>query len=202
MSEWRKRGGIGPMRWHLLAGIAACAASVGAPWLSATRSARVEDRCSELTTCLATSVQDAARHGEPDHDHVLARTVAFAGALGVFAADLEARPSSEAGWLLFANKHYLFRAAPIAPDPARRHAEDARPAYEVLAWPVDAQSAGHAMFYAAEDAPRSYTRNLARGYQGVGDRMAAPGHGRRRAATEFDQTHSYRSIGDDRWICY
>ena len=53
MSDWRKRGGIGPMRWHLLAGLMACGASVGAPWLSATRAARVEGRSSELTTFLA-----------------------------------------------------------------------------------------------------------------------------------------------------
>jgi hypothetical protein len=202
MSNWRKRGGIGPMRWHLLAGLMVCGASVGAPWLAAVRAARVEARSSELTTCLAESVADAARHGGPDPDHVLARACALATSRSVFVADLEAQPAAEADSMLFANKHYLFRIATVAPDPARRHAADAQPAHEVLAWPIDAASAGHAMFFAAEDTPRAYTRNLANGHHGLGDRMPLPGHGRRRAATEFDRTYAYRSVGDDRWICY
>lgn len=202
MSDWRKRGGIGPMRWHLLAGLMACGASVGAPWLSATRAARVEGRSSELTTCLADAMVEAARHGAPDPDWLYARACALATSQQVFVADLEPHAAAPAGSMLFANKHYLFRVGPVAPDPAQRHLADTRPAYEVLAWPIDADSAGHAMFFAAEDAPRAYTRNLALGHQGLDERMPLPGHGRRRAATEFDRTYAYRSVGDDRWICY
>lgn len=190
------------MRWHLLAGLLACGASVGAPWLSATRAARVEARSSELTTCLAEAVVDAARHGAPDLELVFARAIALATSRQVFVADLEPQPAAVVDGLLFANKHYLFRVGPVAPDPAQRHPADAQPAYEVLAWPIDADSAGHAMFFAAEDAPRAYTRNLAYGHRGRDDRMPLPGHGRRRAATEFDRTYAYRSVGDDRWICY
>lgn len=202
MSVWRNRGGIGPMRWHLALGVAACAVSVAAPWLAAQRAARVESRSAALTDCLAAAIQAATRDGPADPEHVYARTCALALAGQVFAADLELRAESPAAGVLLANKHYLFRANPTAADPARRHASDAVPAHEVLAWPIDTASAGHAMFFAAEDAPRAYTRNLAYGHQGTGDREPAPGHGRRRAATEFDQNHAYRSIGDDRWICY
>jgi hypothetical protein len=202
MSEWRNRGGIGPMRWHLLAGVAACAVSVATPWLAASRAARVEARSGDLTTCLAEVLQASARHGEPDCEHVFARTCALATARQVFANDLSPLPCDIAGSLLLANKHYLFRANPVVADPSQSHPADAVPAHEVLAWPIDAQSAGHAMFFAAEDAPRAYTRNLSHGHQGAGSRMPMPGHGRRRTGHQLDLSHTYRSVGDDRWICF
>lgn len=58
------------------------------------------------------------------------------------------------------------------------------------------------MFYAPEDGPRAYTRNLAHGHVGFDDRRPGPETGRRRSISPFDTRLSYRSRGEERWILY
>ena len=192
---------MGPIRWHLLAGTAAVVATIALPWLSANRTARVEARASDLLDVLLQSCQDASRHQPADAAHVYARTLALAAARGAMVADLE-RLDAEPSEVLLANKHYLFRIAPTPADPAQRHAPDAVPAMTGLAWPLDLASAGHAMFFAAEDASRAYTRNLAQAHHGQDRRRPPDGAGRRRPGSAFDLPYAYRSQGEDRWILH
>jgi hypothetical protein len=192
---------MGPIRWHLLAGALAVAATIALPWLSANRTARVEDRASELLDALLQACQGAGRHESPDAEHAYARTVALAAARGVLVTDLE-RVDGTSTDVCLANKHYLFRIAPTPADPAQRHAADAVPALAGLAWPLDLASAGHAMFFAAEDASRAYTRNLAQAHHGRDRRQPPEGTGRRRPGSAFDLPYAYRSQGEDRWILY
>jgi hypothetical protein len=143
-----------------------------------------------------------ARGRAGDAEIAYARLHALGAARGAFLADLQPPTTLDGAWLALANKHYAFRLAPIAQDPAARAAPDAAPGCEALAWPLSATGPGHAMFYAPEDGPRAYTRNLAHGHFGFDARRPAADTGRRRAASTFDTRLSYRSRGEDRWILH
>lgn len=195
-------GVVGPMAWHLGAGLVLIGASLALPWWSAERTARAELRASRIADCLLEVGQALARDGEPDPDVACARLFALGEARDAFLADLQPVPSSAGVWLALANKHYAFRLAPIAQDPAARAAPDAAPGCEALAWPLAAAGPGHAMFYAPEDGSRAYTRNLEHGHFGFDDLRPGPETGRRRNGSAFDTRLSYRSRGDERWILH
>jgi hypothetical protein len=197
-----RTGVVGPMAWHLGVGLALIGASLALPWWSAERTARAEMRASQIVDCLLEVGQQLGRDGPPDADVAAARLYALGAARGAFLADLQAAADADGAWLTMSNKHYAFRLAPIAVDPAARAAPDAATGIEALAWPLAAAGPGHAMFYAPEDGSRAYTRNLAHGHFGFDARRPGPETGRRRNASMFDTRLAYRSRSDERWILH
>jgi hypothetical protein len=58
------------------------------------------------------------------------------------------------------------------------------------------------VFFYPENAPRAYTRNLAKAYSGLDDRRITPGGGHRRPAQTLELRASYRGLDDERWIVF
>jgi hypothetical protein len=197
-----RAGGLGPMGWHLGLGLALIAASLGLPWWSAERTARTESRAGQIVELLLEAGLEIGRDAAPDPDVVFARLLKLARARDAFFGDLETAAPVDDSWLVATNKHYAFRLAPIAKDPETRSAPDAVPGVAALAWPLAASGPAHGMFYAPEDGPRTYTRNLTINAFGFDDRRPAARAGHRRAANAIDTRLAYRSVDDERWILY
>jgi len=122
---------------------------------------------------------------------------------GAFVNDLEVLDQALPDSLLtLQNKHYAFQIAVSPPDPKDTPSADAEPAYEVTAWPLSAVGPGRSVFFYPENAPRAYTRNLAKGYTGLDDRRITPGCGHRRLAQTLELRVSYRGLDDERWIVF
>lgn len=190
------------MAWHLALGTALIAASLGLPWWSAERTARAETRAGQIVALLLEAGHEVGRDGPPDPDVAFARLLMLARARDVFFGDLEAAAADDEAWLVATNKHYAFRLAPIAADAEARSAPDATPGVAALAWPLAAAGPAHGMFYAPEDGPRAYTRNLTHNAYGFGDRRPGARSGRQRAGNAFDTRIAYRGADDERWLLY
>jgi hypothetical protein len=206
MHAFRLQAWRNPATWYGLAGAALIAASLWTPWWSASRTARVESRADRIADLLLQAVPDGARLDAAGCDHVLARFFALADADGVFFADLErVEPPPEGTLLCLVNKHYAFHLA-VSPIPADVTAgRDTTPSLEVLAWPLAVTSPGHSVYFYAEDAPRAYTRNLAKitsGFVALEKQRPLPGVGQRPFTGAADGARSYRGITEDRWILY
>ena len=185
------------------------ASTVWVPFQSAERTARVERRADQIAALLLEATARAS--GVPVRGGWDAATVeivlAFFHALALrdnaFVNDLEVvDPPLPDSLLTLQNKHYVFQIAVSPPDPKETPSADAEPACEVTAWPLSTVGPGHSVFFYPENAPRAYTRNLAKGYTGLGDRRITPGRGHRRPAQTLELRNSYRGLDDERWIMY
>lgn len=201
MADMRS-GGLGPMAWHLGLGAALIAASLGLPWWSAERTARAESRAGQIVELMLAAGHEVGRDGPPDPEVAFARMLMLAEARDAFVGDLEAAPPVDDAWLVATNKHYAFRLAPIPKDAEARGGADAIPGIAALAWPLAATGPAHGMFYAPEDGPRAYTRNLTLNAFGFADRRPSAQAGRRRAANALETRLAYRSIDDERWLLF
>ena len=202
MHEWR-RSHWNPAALYTLLGLGLLAFSVALPWLSAARTARVEQRAARLADLLADA---AAEHeGALDAtaaDWIHARLLRLAAVVEAHTSDLErVEPVPEGVVLWLRNKHYALQLAisPTAPNQPRGTAS--RPAFEVLAWPLRTTGPGHCAFFVPEDAPRAYTRNLGGNYAGFGDDRPEPGSAHRREGAPA-RGRGYRSQGGERWLFY
>ena len=102
--------------------------------------------------------------------------------------------------LALRNKHYLFGLFPALPEPNQRIGEGSVPALEVYAWPASRLGPGHSAFFAAEDAPRAFTRNLARDYHAK--EVAPTSSAGQRPLRGVDLGGSYRGLDDERWLLH
>lgn len=204
MDLFRPRASANPMVWLLLGGCLLVALSLWLPWQTAARTARIEARADRIAELLLAAGRSAPPAEDPaTRDLVLARFWRLAVAEGVRVEDVQAvEPPLPDTLLVLTNKHYAFQLA-WSPLPADAIvARDAVPTREVLAWPLAAVGPAHAAFFHAEDAPRAYTRNLAAGYAGLGERRPPPGAGQRVGPTSLRRWSSYRSRSDERWILH
>ena len=179
------------------------AASIWVPFLTAGRSARVEQRADEITSLLLEAMQPLGQLDRDVAPVILGRFHRLALRDHVYVGDLEPLDEPLPGTLLcLVNKHYAFHVAvsPIENDAVRATADE--PSYEALAWPLSNVGPGHGVFFYPDDAPRAYTRNLSAGYHGLGQRRPQPGRCHRRDLTVADTGSGYRSQGDERWILY
>src|SRR5436190_3151790 len=178
MAGWRRSRWFNPATWYTAIGIGLLAASLWMPWASALRTARIEERADQIAEALI----HATRGAPPPDDAasletLFARFLALAESRSLFVADLERHDPPEDALLLMTNKHYAFQLAASPPaEPERgRIGRDTVPALEVVAWPLSRVGAAHCAFFHPGNAPRAYSRNLAAGYAGTGNRRPAPG---------------------------
>jgi hypothetical protein len=204
MEVSRRSRWCNPGAWFTALGLVLLASTVWVPFQSAERTARVERRADQIADLLLEATSRASGVWDRDTTEiVLAYFHALALRDGAFVNDLEelhqALPNS---LLTLQNKHYAFQIAVSPPDPKETASADAEPAYEVTAWPLSAVGPGHSVFFYPENAPRAYTRNLAKSYSGLDDRRITPGRGHRRPAQTLELRSSYRGLDDERWIVF
>lgn len=196
----RRRLVVNPGNWLLGAGLIALGVTFWIPFVVAQRTARVEGRADALAAVLlqqAGALQPFAMDDPFQRAVLEARVQAAAAARGVFAIDL--RPlAAPPGTLRWANKHYLFQLA-VSPPPMERDGGQGAPPLEVMAWPHQATTAGHAAFFHCQTADSSFTRNLQHNYAGA-DHAPAPGAGHRRSDPRGESPWSYRGLDDERWL--
>lgn len=189
-----------PATYLLLVGTLALAVSVLVPFLTGQRSARIEARATGIMQALAATVEQV-RAAHPDQVPDAAEfRAAFRNHLESAQAHLqdlqEIAPLPET-LLSWESKHYLFHLA-LAP-----HAQSAALRLEAAAWPKSNYGPAHAAFYAQEQLPLAYTRNLAASYHGTGAQRLLPGRGQPRQAAEGSASpavNDYRSQEDERWL--
>lgn len=204
MQNWRRRGVGTPAGWYTLLGLVLLGASIWVPFLTAERTARVEQRADRIAGLLLEAVLPMpAPAVAGDLEHVLARFHRLAARDHVHVNDLERIEPPLADTLLtLRNKHYAFHLAVSPPEPNATVGPGTEPAYEAMAWPLDAVGPGHSAFLHCDDAPRAYTRNLGAGYFGLGSDRPRPGLSHRRPSSALDALHYYRSFDDERWITF
>lgn len=201
MQNWRRRGIGTPAGWYTAIGVLLLAGSIWVPFLTAERTARVEQRADAIASrLLAASRVVVGPLDGPAVEIVLARFHGLALRDGIHTNDLERiDPPLPDTLLTLRNKHYAFHLAVSPPDPTAIVGRDTEPAYEVLAWPMDVVGPGHSAFLHCDDAPPAFTRNLSAGYVGLGSRRPAPGRSHRRPSS-VEIAAFYRSYDDERWI--
>lgn len=206
MQNWRRRGIGTPAGWYTLLGLALLGASLWVPFGTARRTARLEQRADEIAALLlAATATIPGPLDDADVPHVLACFFALALRDEVHIGDLERVDPPLPGTLLtLQNKHYAFHLAVSPPAANATVGRGTEPAYEAMAWPLEAIGPGHSAFFHADDAQRAYTRNLGAGnrapLQGLGGERPTPGHSHRRPTTAIDTRWFYRSFDDERWI--
>jgi hypothetical protein len=204
MQNWRRRGIGTPAGWYTLLGVGLLAGSLWVPFLTAERTARVEQRADQIAALLLDATRllpgplDAAAT-----EVALARFYQLALRDQVHLTDLERIEPPLPGTLLtLRNKHYAFHLAESPPEPTATVGRGAVTAYEAMAWPLAAVGPGHSAFLYCDDAPAGYTRNLSAGYVGLEARRPQPGRSHRRTTTGLESRHFYRSFDDERWSVY
>jgi hypothetical protein len=209
MEVSRRSRWCNPGAWFTALGLVLLASTVWVPFQAAERTARVERRADQIAALLLEATARAsgatlrAQWDPATVEIVLAYFHALALREGAFVNDLERLDQPLPDSLLtLQNKHYAFQIAVSPPAAKETPSEDAEPAYEVTAWPLSPVSPGHCVFFYPENAPRAYTRNLAKGYTGLGDQRITPGRGHRRPAQTLELRVSYRGLDDERWIFF
>jgi len=204
MQVTRWAGLSNPGAWLVLLGFALLLGSVYVPVRAAQRTAHWESRaCAILTTLLDASRGFPLGIEPADEPVLLARFYALATRDGLDLAALQLRPQPLPGTVLvFTDGIYAYHLAGSPPDPQAVVSPAAVPAYEAMAWPEADDGPVHSVFFAADNAPQAFTRNLAAGYFGLGDQRPRPGHGQRRGTGLFEVARSYRSSVDERWILH
>ena len=204
MTSWRSSPWANPGAWFLWVGLALLALSLWMPWLSASRTARVELRAAELAEALL-----EASHGfEPPLDAadlaaIEGRLYALATSRGVYTRDLDRVASAPDGALLcMTNKHYAFQLAESPHSPDRSPSADATAAVEVTAWPLSSIGPGHCAFFNPENAPRAYTRNLRASYAGLAENRPKPGGPHRRAGLGSRVMSPNPGRDSEHWLIY
>lgn len=205
MNEWRRTRFRNPAAWYTTMGILLLAFSLWIPWLSASRTARVESRGDRLANALIDATEGFLLPlDEGDLQVVLARFYLTAASRGVRIQEVErVEPPPEGSLLYLTNKHYGFQLSETPPDPTSRPGKNTVASLEVVAWPLSATSPGHCVYFYPQDASRAYSRNLRRGYRGLEENYRPlPGGCHRRPGGGGDSKGQYPGVDDERWIVY
>lgn len=201
MSEWRRSGWWSPARWYTVLGFAVLVFSLWLPWLSASRTTRVENRADGLAECLLEVASEFPMPiDEADKQCILARFFALAVARGLRTSRIERiEPAPEDVLLCLENKHYTFQLSVSPPDAQQQPGKGTVPAIEVIAWPSTAVGPGHGAFFYPENAERAYTRNLRKSYHGRGDDRPKPGAAHRRPGLGSGRPMQYTGDDGEHW---
>jgi len=205
MNEWRRTPFGNPAAWMTTGGVLLLAFSLWIPWLSASRTARVETRADELANSLIDAT-DGFRLPltESDLHVVMARFFMIAASRGVRIKEVKRSETVPEGAMLYlTNKHYCFQLSESPPDPTARPGKNTVASLEVVAWPLSATSPGHCVYFYPQDAARAYSRNLRRAYRGLeDDYRPLPGTCHRRPGGGGARRNQYPGVDDERWILY
>lgn len=191
-----------PASWYVATGLGLLAATLFAPYLTATRTTRVELRADAIAADLLEAALQAGPVLTADEVPILrARFAALTARDGLFVGDLEFLEQPWEGTIVSArNKHYCFHVAVSPPDPEYEPSRGALPSYEVMAWPRTAIGPAHSAYLHAENSVPAYTRNLAKGYHE--DNRPHPGSGQRRPGGLYEWTKAYRGQDDEFWFAH
>lgn len=201
MQQRLRSGALNPANWYLTLGLGLLGASLWLPWWTAQRTARIERRADQICQLLLEAASDLlVPIDDTTVEFVFARLQAGTEAEGVQVADLERQEPLPGALLTLRNKHFLFGLFPAEPEPNQRIGAGSVPALEVYAWPASRLGPGHSAFFAAEDAPRAFTRNLARDYHGA--KVAPARSSGQRPVRGQDLGGSYRGLDDERWLLH
>ncbi|MCR9247036.1 MAG: hypothetical protein NXI31_18540 [bacterium] len=200
-----RRTGLGnPAFWYFGAGLVLIALSLWAPYATARRTTRVEQRADGIARLLLEAIHDWPFALTPDDALVaLARFHQHAACERIYVTDLEiVEPPLPGTLLVLQNKHYVFHLAESPPDRRETPSPGALPNYEVMAWPRNATGPAHSVYFHPDNALPAYTRNLAQGYRGLEPKhRPKPGCAHRRQAL-WEWTTSYYGQDDGRWIAF
>ncbi len=202
MVRLRWAGFLNPATWYLTIGVTLLAGSLWAPFATARRNSRVEQRADTIAALLLDSMLEWDFELTPEDAHIaLAKFWRHAERQRIYTADLEVVEPALPGTLLtLQNKHYLFHLAPSPCARTEAPSDVAIPAYEVMAWPARQIGPAHSVFFHPSNALPAYTRNLKDKYAGL-DKHPRPGCAQRRQAL-WEWTTSYYGQDDERWIVH
>ena len=204
MTEWRRSRWANPAGWYTAIGVGLLAFSLWIPWLSASRTARVERRANGLAEALLDATRGfEAPLDEADLQTVVARFYLLAGCRGERVKDVERlEPAPDGALLCLVNKHYAFQLSTSPPDVNQQPGRHTVPALEVIAWPQSVIGPGHCAFFYPENAARAFTRNLRARYAGFGEARPTPGAAHRRPRLGSRRSRSYAGRDDERWLLF
>lgn len=204
MTEWRRNRWANPAAYYVFGGLLLLAFTLWAPWLSASRTARVERRADAIAEALL-----EASHGfTPPYDAtqtaaIAGRCFAHAASRGEYVKDLElVTPAGEDVWLCLQNRHYVFQLTSSPPAVDQRPGKNTAPAVEVTAWPRDGIGPGHCVFFYPENATRAYTRNLRAAYAGLEENPPSPAAAHRRPGLGSRRLTPYPGRDNERWLIF
>jgi hypothetical protein len=196
----QRRTRLNPGNVLFVAGLALLGFMLAVPAATARRVARIEMRAEETARLLLAAALQlepldlTAPESAPKLAAGLRAACAAAGQPDSALPDLAAAPGR--GRVLFETKHYLFLLGRVP-----NEAPVAEPApLEVIAWPLDELSSGHAAFTFPADGAPAYSRNLVANYAGLRN-APEPGRTRPRAPPAPHRGQmTYRGFDDERWI--
>tara|TARA_R110002072_G_scaffold100429_3_gene221158 strand:- start:52357 stop:52974 length:618 start_codon:yes stop_codon:yes gene_type:complete len=205
MNEWRRSRFGNPAAWYTVIGCGLLGLSLAIPWLSASRTARVETRADGVANALL----EASQGFEPPLDDadvlcLLARFYRVAVARGVRVNEVvKVEPTPPGTLLCLKSKHYGYQLSESPLDATARAGRGTLAAVEVIAWPLSTVGPGHCVFFYPEGASRAYSRNLRRSYAGLGNgERPAPGAAHRRPGLGSVKRTTYPGNDDERWIVF
>ncbi|MFT4513417.1 MAG: hypothetical protein ACI89X_000349 [Planctomycetota bacterium] len=205
MNEWRRSRFGNPAAWFTAIGCGLLGLSLAIPWLSASRTTRVEKRADGVANALLAASQGfEPPFGSADVQCLLARFYQVAASRGVRINEVvEVEPVLQGTLLCLKNKHYAFQLSESPLDATARAGRGTIGAVEVLAWPLSTVGPGHCVFFYPEGSSRAYSRNLRRSYAGLDqDDRPAPGAAHRRPGHGSMKRSQYPGKDNERWIIY
>lgn len=205
MNEWRRSRFGNPAAWLTALGCGLLGLSLAIPWLSASRTTRVERRADGVASALLEACDGFTPPlDNADVDIVLARFYRTAVCRGVRVNEIETiEPTPEGTILCLKNKHYAFQLSESPLDATARASKGTVPQIEVLAWPLSTVGPGHCVFFYPEGSSRAYSRNLRRSYAGLdGDDRPLPGAAHRRPGLGSRLRSQYPGNDNERWIVF
>ena len=204
MTAWRRSRWANPAAWFTALGVALLGFSLYVPWLTASRTARVERRAEQLAQALLDASSGFEQPlDETDLSGLAGRFYAVAESRGLYTRDLTRLDRPPEGALLcFLNKHYAFQLSESPPGASQRAGAATAPAFEVTAWPESGVGPGHCAFFYPENAARAYTRNLRANYAGTGNTRPMPGRAHRAIGQSGQRAASYTGNDNERWVLF
>jgi hypothetical protein len=200
----RLRTPASPALWYALLATMLLLLTLYLVVAGARRTARAEERgdlLAELLLQEGTAMQPFDFDAEWQRQHLFARLLAAGSAHGLFTPDLELLPRRGPFEFGVVNKHYcaVLRPSPRRDDDGAVPIDGTEP-LEALAWPRNATSPGHVVFFYPADAEPAYSRNLQYAYADDDpDRRPAPGRTHRRDEVAR-RAWDYRGFDDERWL--
>ena len=205
MNQWRRSRFGNPAAWYTAIGSSMLALSLAIPWLSASRTTRVEERADGIAEALLSASEGLQTpFSEVDLQCLLARFYMVASSHGLWTSDIEREADAPDGALLcLRNKHYAFQVSESPIDANARAGQDCTGSVEILAWPLSTVGPGHCVFFYAQDASRAYSRNLRKSYAGLdGSNQPTPGAAHRRPGLGSLRRSQYAGNDNERWVIY
>lgn len=191
-----------PATWYVVFGLGMLGLSLLAPYGTANRTTRAEQRADAITRdLLAAALSAGPELTDAEIPILLARFQALAARDDLFVADLEMVEPPWPGTLVsLRNDHYCFHVAVSPPDPEQEVGRGTLPSYEAMAWPRTQLGPAHSAYMHAENTVCAYTRNLAKGY--TEQKPPHPGAGQRRPGGLYEWTKVYRGTDEQFWFAH